>query len=73
MNADDPVFRYRMDELEKDIAPFKELPGRVKAIEDNQSKLETSINRLTWAIVGFAFTVAGSAVALLIAGGATPS
>lgn len=62
---------WRMGEAERDIRGLDErtrdLPARVKAVEDTQADLKDAINKLTWAIVGFAFTVASSAVAVLVA------
>lgn len=63
---------YRVKRVEDDVKDQEDIPGRVKAVEDNMIRLEGAIGKLTWAIVGFAFTVAASAVALLLAGGGHP-
>lgn len=62
---------WRMGEAERDIRGLDErtrdLPGRMTSVEKTQGDLKDAIDKLTWAIVGFAFTVASSAVAVLVA------
>lgn len=60
---------YRVGKVENDLEDQEDIPGRVKAIEDNMTRLDGAITKLTWSIVGFALTVAASAAAVVIAGG----
>lgn len=59
------VTQWRIQRIETDVQKL----DRDKAEKADVSRIEQAVNRLTWALVGFAFTVAGSAVALLLTAG----
>lgn len=62
------VTTWRIERIEKDVDHL----DTTKAEKADVERVENAVNRLTWAVVGFAFTVAGSAVALLLAVGTHP-
>lgn len=67
MPDENAVATYRLAELEREVMSLIQanLPVRMSNQEKTTEKLEAAINKLTYAIVGFALTVAGSAVTIV--------
>lgn len=70
-NGGTHTLSFRVGELEKDMRELwgitRGIPERISQLEKGQEDIRTSTTRLTMAIVGFTFTVASSAIAVLLA------
>lgn len=73
MEENGAVDRYRLEQLEQDLKPLATVPGDIKALQGRfeglekwLAKVESKVDRLMFAVLTLALSIAGSAVTLVI-------
>lgn len=58
---------FRVDALEKDVRELRAVNERIDNIEKDLEGINSSVSKITWTIMAFAFTMSSSAIALIVA------
>jgi len=59
------TIKFRVDSLEKDVRELRAVNERIDNIEKDLEGINSSVNKITWTIMAFAFTMSTSAIALI--------
>lgn len=61
------TIQFRVDSLEKDVRELRAVNERIDNIEKDLEGINSSVTKITWTIMAFAFTMSTSAIALIVA------
>lgn len=59
------TIKFRVDSLEKDVRELRAVNERIDNIEKDLDGINSSVTKITWTIMAFAFTMSTSAIALI--------
>lgn len=59
------TIKFRVDSLEKDVRELRAVNERIDNIEKDLEGINSSVTKITWTIMAFAFTMSTSAIALI--------
>jgi hypothetical protein len=58
---------FRVNTLEADVRELRAVNERIDNMEKDLEGINSSVSKITWTIMAFAFTMSSSAVALIVA------